>query len=369
MASIRKRNFGANKELECWIVDYRDQHGKRHIKSFPNKKSAEAWKVSAQHEIVQGTHTPASASKTVQEVWQLWIDESGRNGLEFSTVRQRRQHLEHHVSALLGRQRLSSLTTPMIHDFDSRLRDTGRSLAMRRKVLGSLKTMLSFAQGRGLVSQNVARDVRIKGDERETTGPLRAGVNFPTMSELNALIEKSGQWRPFIVTAIFSGMRLSELRGLPWSNVDLDAGIIHIRQRANAWGEIGPPKSKAGARDIPLPPIVINALRGWREECPVSELGLVFPTSTGLIRRMSSVHRDWVRLQSETGLPAYSFHSFRHAAASLFIKYLGWSPKRLQTVMGHTSVNMTFDRYGHLFEDLEADKLDMGKIEAAVRAA
>jgi len=50
----------------------------------------------------------------------------------------------------------------MIHDFDSRLRDTGRSLAMRRKVLGSLKTMLSFAQGRGLVSQNVARDVRIK---------------------------------------------------------------------------------------------------------------------------------------------------------------------------------------------------------------
>ncbi len=84
---------------------------------------------------------------------------------------------------------------------------------------------------------------------------------------------------------------------------------------------------------------------------------------------MSSVHRDWVRLQTETGLPAYSFHSLRHAAASLFIKYLGWSPKRLQTVMGHTSVNMTFDRYGHLFEDLEADKLDMERIEAAVRAA
>ena len=69
MASIRKRKFGTDKE--CWIVDYRDQHGKRHIKSFPNKKSAEAWKVSAQHEIVQGTHTPADASKMVQEVWQL----------------------------------------------------------------------------------------------------------------------------------------------------------------------------------------------------------------------------------------------------------------------------------------------------------
>jgi integrase len=53
----------------------------------------------------------------------------------------------------------------------------------------------------------------------------------------------------------------------------------------------------------------------------------------------------------------------------LFIRYLGWSPKRVQTVMGHASVTMTFDRYGHLFENVEADRADMAKIEAAVRAA
>jgi integrase len=59
MASIRKRKFGPNKEHEVWIVDYRDQHGKRHLKTFPNKKAAEAWKVSALHEVQQGIHTPA----------------------------------------------------------------------------------------------------------------------------------------------------------------------------------------------------------------------------------------------------------------------------------------------------------------------
>ena len=59
----------------------------------------------------------------------------------------------------------------------------------------------------------------------------------------------------------------------------------------------------------------------------------------------------------------------RHAAASLFIKHLKWTPKRLQTVMGHASITMTYDRYGHLFEDVTADREDMAKIEAAVRSA
>ena len=67
------------------------------------------------------------------------------------------------------------------------------------------------------------------------------------MPELNQLIEKSaGRWRPFIVMAIFTGMRASELRGLPWRDVDLDAGVIHVRQRADKGGNIGPPKSKRG---------------------------------------------------------------------------------------------------------------------------
>ena len=65
---------------------------------------------------------------------------------------------------------------------------------------------------------------------------------------------------------------------------------------------------------------------------------------------------------------ATDFHALRHAAASLFIAYLGWTPKRVQTVMGHSSINMTFDLYGHLFEDTDADREAMAKIEAAVSA-
>lgn len=171
-------------------------------------------------------------------------------------------------------------------------------------------------------------------------------------------------------------MSLSELRGLRWADVDLEAGQIHVRQRADAWLKIGPTKSKAGMRDIPLAPMVVNTLKHWRIDCPKGVLDLVFPNTRGNVETMPNIHsRVWTPLQLKCGLTKdagearYGFHMLRHAAASLFIKYLGWSPKRLQAVMGHASINMTFDRYGHLFESVEADRADMAKIEAAVRAA
>lgn len=65
----------------------------------------------------------------------------------------------------------------------------------------------------------------------------------------------------------------------------------------------------------------------------------------------------------------YGFHMLRHAAASLFISHLKWTPKRLQVVMGHSSVTMTFDLYGHLYETAEDDREAMKRVDAAIVAA
>ena len=148
---------------------------------------------------------------------------------------------------------------------------------------------------------------------------------------------------------------------------------MHVRQRADAWCKIGAPKSKAGKRDIPLAPLVINTLREWKLRCPRGGLDLVFPNSVGKPCTVPNL-RDRVLgpLQEAAGIskayrPQYGWHSLRHAAASLFIENLGWSPKRLQAVMGHASITMTFDRYGHMFQDAAGDSAAMGKLEAALR--
>ena len=65
----------------------------------------------------------------------------------------------------------------------------------------------------------------------------------------------------------------------------------------------------------------------------------------------------------------YGIHKLRHVAASLFIAHLGWTPKRLQEIMGHASITQTFDLYGHMFEDHEGDQDAMKRLEASIGAA
>src|SRR6185437_2100473 len=209
----------------------------------------------------------------------------------------------------LGRLKLSQLSAPMVREFEDKLArgdmpegasPLPRSAAMVRKVRVSLSALLSDAQERGLVSRNVVRELRRsrkRGKERQAEkrqkGKLKIGVDIPTREEIKAIVEAAtGRWRPILLTAIFTGLRASELRGLRWADVDLDKRELHVRQRADRYHTIGKPKSDAGERTVPLTPIVVNTLREWKLACPKSDKGLVFPTGAGNVEAHSNiVHR------------------------------------------------------------------------------
>jgi len=180
----------------------------------------------------------------------------------------------------------------------------------------------------------------------------------------------NGKPRVFLMTAIFTGMRASELRGLRWSDVNLDRAEIEVRQRADAYHEIGSPKSSAGRRTIPLVTELVKTLKEWKTACPAGKLGLVFPTGTGEIEFHANIIKRWFHPpQLEAGVaitatgsdgkqvsaPKYSgLHSLRHFHASWLINRpedggLGLPPKVVQTRLGHSSIQMTLDVYGHLF--------------------
>ena len=125
-------------------------------------------------------------------------------------------------------------------------------------------------------------------------GKLKIGVDIPSPDEMRAIVGKlrhrgAGRWRPLLLTAIFTGLRASELRGLRWDDVDLKRGELHVRQRADRYSKIGRPKSEAGERTVPLPPMVVAALREHRLACPRSELDLVFPNSRGGIEHRNTI--------------------------------------------------------------------------------
>jgi integrase len=373
MAKVRKRIW-TNKagEQTAWIADYRDQAGERHIKTFDTKKAASAWLVTAQGEVQRGVHTPENASITVAEAAELWLEKGELEQLERSTLRQYRNHADLHIKpSRIGSEKLARLSTPMIEVFrDDLLKRSSRPMA--RKVLASLKSILGEAQRRGLLAQNAAQPVRVDLKKRDQ-GKLAIGRDIPSKEEINTILAQAeGRWRPFFLTAVFTGMRASELRGLTWNDVDFDQKVVQVRQRANLWGDIGAPKSAAGVRVIPMAPMVVNALREWRLACPKGEKGLVFPNGNGNVESHANItNRGWYTLQIAAGMVdrdgghKYGLHALRHFFASWAIER-EFSPKRVQALMGHSSIQMTFDLYGHLFPSLEDDHAKFAAGETAL---
>jgi integrase len=376
--SIRRRTWAtkSGEPREAWIVNYTDTGGIRRIATFERKRDADAYEVEVRTAVRAGVHSAPSASPTVAEAARDWLIYVELEGRERATVAQYRQHVDLHILPRLGHEKLAALTMPRISAFrDDLLASLSRALA--RKVLTSTKSMLKNAQGRGYVAQNVARDVRIGVDKRAKR-KLKVGTDIPTPQEIGRILHAAtGKWRPILVTAIFTGLRSSELRALPWADIDLKRGLIHIRQRADRYNAIGSPKSEAGERTIPLGPFVLNALREWKLTCPASALGLVFPTSRGhIIRHENIVRYAWGPTQVTAGVVSASMackysglHALRHFYASWLInrKVDGGLELPLKVVserLGHASIVITTDTYGHLFPDGD----DGAELAAAERA-
>ena len=190
----------------------------------------------------------------------------------------------------------------------------------------------------------------------------------------------SGPFRPILVTAIFTGLRASELRGLRWADVDLAGQRLTVKQRADAHNAIGMPKTAAGQRTVPLPPMVVSVLREWKLACPIGELDLAFPNGRGHVEWHANIVKRGLHpamiaadLVTATGAPKYTgLHALRHFYASWSINRrvdggLELPPKTVQTRLGHSSIMMTMDTYGHLFPSqneenamAEAEKMLLG---------
>ena len=375
MASIRKRTLPSGKT--AWLVDYVDQAGKRRAKQFATKREADGWMVSARAEVRDGVHTHDRDSVTVERAGDLWIERCEADGLELTTLRGYRQHLKLHIVPRIGATKLSRLTAPAVAAFRDKLVEDGRSAAMVKRVLGSLSSLVSEAQRRGLVAvNNVKAGGRTKRGKRE-----RAHIEMPSRDELKAMLAATtDKTRPMIMVALLCGLRASELRGLLWSDVDLKSGMMKIRRRVDRWNNFGPPKSEAGNRDIPLSPALVTVLKTWKLACPKGELGLVFPTGAGGVESHGNLlSRVFWPLQVAAGVTVlrddkdehgepikvpdakYSLHALRHAAAALWIEQ-GFNAKRIQYLMGHSSIQMTFDVYGFLFEAKAEDANGMDAI-------
>ena len=378
MGGISRREWvtGTGERRAAWIYRYRDRSGKQRSAQFTLKREAEAERARIEGELVAGVHTPTGGSITVAEVTALWLANAKRIGNAAGTLRQKAQHKALHIDPHLGSVRIASLNGPMVQEFVDRLLERSNK-PTAAKVLRSLRHAISVARARGKVATNAAEGITIavsRRDKKQATPPPRAHIR--------GMFEAAARLAPthpgidvMVMLAAFTGLRQGELRALAWDDIDLAAGTVSVSRAADRLCDIHVPKSEAAHRTIPIGPALVARLGKWRLACPGSNLNLVFPNRHGGVLKQHRILDLLGFVQLEAGLAragqggkiakAYRWHDFRHAAASNWIRQRA-DLKRIQTWLGHASVSLTVDVYGHLLHDSDADRASAAAIEASI---
>ncbi|HVI52076.1 MAG TPA: site-specific integrase [Candidatus Sulfotelmatobacter sp.] len=322
MATLTKR-FNRDGELIGWQAKIRRQGYPPVSKTFTSEREAKDWATVTEADMVKGTYVDRSASErmTLDRAIDIFINDvvPTHKGGDIEKVRLERFKRE---ESELCRYALSNLRTEHVEDYrDRRLEEIAPGSLCRE--LNLLHAVLENVRRRtGLVENPVSHVRRPKvADERDVRLSRDDEAKL-----LSALDTTRNPWiKPFVIVALETAMRRSELLGLLWRHVDLAQRTAHLPETKNGRG-----------RTVPLSPRAAEALAAL----PRSIDGLVFPVS------LESLKHAWTRARDRAGLHHLHLHDLRHEATSRLAE-AGWNVLELAAVTGHQDLQM-LKRYTNL---------------------
>lgn len=264
-----------------------------------------------------------------------------------STLRCYRQLLKWQIEPhRISRMKMLQVTKKQIEEWvstlttqkSSRLNDGDRTIDPYtvRNALALLKMAFNLAIEEGVVTKNPCSGVKLPRPDDEEIRPLTE----PQIQQLFAVIVGHREEALYHI-AIRCGLRQGELLGLRWSDIDLERATLSVTSQIQ-FGQRTRTKTKRSRRTVPLPLAVVEALRLKGESD-----GLVFCSENGTPLRPRNLDRQFKGLLQRAGLPDIRFHDLRHTYASRSLAE-GVNLHTLSRRMGHSSITVTADRYGHL---------------------
>jgi integrase len=316
---------------------------------------ARGWRVNAMAKLEAGLLS-ADRGLTVREAADEFVTGMhagrvrNRSGRPYkpSAIRGYERDLNNHIGPTFGTRHLADLALPDVQRWADGL--DGAPSTIRNAVNG-LRALYGWALPRGMARINPTKGLRLPSG-----GEARDRIASPDEAD-RLLAVLSEPERAIYATALYAGLRRGELMALRVADVDLDADVIHIDRDRGSYDPqaktFGPPKSDAAARPVPivarLRPLLVAAVEGK------PALALVFgrdantPFSLELTTKRGRPARAW----ETAGLRRIGLHEARHTFASYLIAAqvaVGrFNPKAIQKAMGHSSIQVTYDRYGKLF--------------------
>ena len=276
-----------------------------------------------------------------------------------------------YLKPALGTAPLARLSASRVQTFLNGQLAAGQSIRQVQVMRTVLSSALTRAMREELLMRNVARLAELPAWERQAVVPWTAAEarGFLTAAHGDPLY-------PAFVLLLLYGLRRGEVLGLRWADVDLDGGEIRIRQqigRVSGELRIGPVKTNAGRRDLPMLPLAADmfGIRLQAQAIDREDLGqawqdngLVFTTKTGRPIEPRNLVRSFHRICEASGIRVIKVHHLRHTTATL-LKNLGVPARDAQLILGHSRLAVTQEIYTH--EDRQAQHDALTKISRALR--
>jgi len=313
---------------------------------FASRREAEGYRarLAVHPSHAAGVGLYGSSRLRVRVFADKWLQAKNRRP---KTLENYRWVLDQHILPTIGDLPISKVGPLAIESLLTNLREKGLAPATVRLVWRVVHALLAEATQKEITSQNPCDRVDAPPNEGRE---IRVFDEEQTRLFLGAA--KKTHYAALYSFLLLTGCRVGEAFGLRWSDVNLTFGTATIQQtiqRINGQVVPGEPKTKTGRRTITLPSVLIEDLRLLRERNPHE---LVFCGRAGRPLHISTVRRAFFRILTRAGLPRIRLHDLRHLSAALLIA-VDIHPKALQARLGHSSITVTLDTYGHLLRGVE----------------
>jgi integrase len=336
---------------------YSPRDSKKVYKTFPRESEARSWRADAKRSLDQGA-LRAPNGKTLAlaaEAWLLGAERGeirNRSGHRYkpSTLRGYRGALRDQVLPAIGSKKLSTVTTSDIQALVDRWHGEGQAPSTVRNSIKPLQAIYRRARAREGVPVNPTRDLELPAPDSREVEILAPDVAAGLIEALP--VDDRGVW----ATALYAGLRYGELRALRWGAVDLSGATIRVRESWDPMEGSIAPKTRTSQRTTPVPSVLRELLLDRRAHAAQrADDALIFAGNDGLPFHAASLYRRADRAWLAAGLAdRLRLHQARHTYASFMIA-AGVNAKALATFMGHSSIKVTFDLYGHLMPGTEAE--------------
>jgi integrase len=247
-----------------------------------------------------------------------------------------------YLEPILGDYRLDELKGAIPQLLITELRRRGLSRKTTLNALATLSSMLIAARDWNYLAATLDwAKLRLPVED------LEAPQRFFTPDESQRIIDSSPEpWNICFAFMAYLGVRTSEAVGIAWEHVDLDAGVLLVRQ-SNWRGKLLTVKSKSSRRDLPIPPILWDMLKAYQKRWKPNAFGLLFANAKGQPITSCYVRRDILHpIRERLGIPRGAFHAFRHGNATEMIRQ-GVNVRVVQQQLGHADLRM-MPRYAHV---------------------